>query len=284
MTSEHFSFLPLTHTICTASCYRQSEKMLPFIHTDLLIQYANEKMQPILHFWTLEKTLVLGMKDLRLPHLDQAISFLNENKINAVARNAGGLAVLLDQDVLNISVIFPYGKKEAFSIEAAYEQVYHWLKQTLLSFDLSLVAKEIPDSYCPGTFDLSLSGKKIAGTAQRRVKNATAVMAYLGIKGNQVQRGEQIRQFYQHGLGSAFGTDGYPPVNPNSMSTLNHFSSFTFDLSTLQQTLKNSFAACFQSELATVPIESLLEEVNGPKQLPTLLSRMQKRNEALLQI
>lgn len=281
MTNTDFSFLTLPETLCTASCYQQSEKILPFIHTDLLIQHAHRYGQPILHFWTLEKTLVLGMKDLRIPHLRQAVSFLKEQKINTVVRNAGGLAVLLDQEVLNVSLIFPFGNNQHLSIEAAYEQYYQWFKHTFSTFGLSLIAGEVFNSYCPGTFDLSLSGKKIAGTAQRRLKDATAVMAYLSIAGNQQKRGKLIQTFYQNGLGSLFGSDGYPPVDPKSMATLNEMSSQSFDLASIQKNLKDSFVRCFKSQLTQVSIESLLDQMDISIQLPQLIKRMEKRNEPL---
>lgn len=279
--NENFAFYPLSNTLCTSSCYRQDEKMLPFIHTDLLIQYAHEEQQPILHFWTLEKTLVLGMKDLRVPHFNQAVSFLEQHAINTVVRNAGGLAVALDHNVLNISLIFPSGNQQGLSIESAYEQFYQWFRQTFNVYGLQLTAGEIAHSYCPGTFDFSIAGKKVAGTAQRRLKDATAVMAYIGIDGNQQKRGELVRQFYQKGLGSQFGTNGYPPVDPDSMATLNELSAHSFDLTTLQQVLKKEFSKCFQSQLTMCPLDSLLSEKAYATKLPQLLERMKKRNEPL---
>ena len=37
----------------------------PFALTDVLTEFSGEQDQPIIHFWQLPKTLILGMKDRR---------------------------------------------------------------------------------------------------------------------------------------------------------------------------------------------------------------------------
>ena len=45
-------------------------------------------------------------------------------------------------------------------------------------------AYEIVGSYCPGSYDLSIDGKKFAGISQRRMKNGIAVQIYLCVEGS----------------------------------------------------------------------------------------------------
>ena len=40
-------------------------------------------------------------------------------------------------------------------------------------------AFEVADSYCPGDYDLSIQKRKIAGIAQRRLKDVVCVSIYL---------------------------------------------------------------------------------------------------------
>lgn len=85
---------------------------------------------------------------------------------------------------------------------------------------IEIEAYEIEDSYCPGTYDLSVNGKKFAGVSQRRVKDGTAVQVYLAIEGSGSERAELVRQFYQIGKNDEETKFTYPEVNPQVMVTL----------------------------------------------------------------
>ena len=45
----------------------------PFALTDVLTEFSGEQEQPIIHFWQLPKTLILGMKDSRVPYFNEAV-------------------------------------------------------------------------------------------------------------------------------------------------------------------------------------------------------------------
>lgn len=195
---------------------KPSENFSPFALTDVLTAFAGDQKQPIIHFWQLDKTLILGMKDSRVPFLADGLKSIQQTDYQALLRNAGGLGVISDLGILNVSLILPKGD---LSIDQGYQKVIAWLEQTMIAKQ-PLISGEVTDSYCPGKFDLSLAGKKIAGIAQRRVKDGVAIMMYLSVNGKQFERGEIVRDFYLAGLKKDFGEHGYPPVNPNSMTTL----------------------------------------------------------------
>ena len=54
-------------------------------------------------------------------------------------------------------------------------------------------AFEVADSYCPGDYDLSIQNRKIAGIAQRRLKDVVCVSIYLSVYGDQNRRGLVVR-------------------------------------------------------------------------------------------
>ena len=81
-------------------------------------------------------------------------------------RNSGGLGVVLDQGVLNISLIFK-GQTEA-TIDEAFTVMYLLICKMFEDEDVEISTHEIERSYCPGKFDLSIDGKKFAGISQRR--------------------------------------------------------------------------------------------------------------------
>lgn len=191
----------------------------PFALTDVLTEFSGEQVQPIIHFWQLPKTLILGMKDSRVTYLEDALKTVQQKEYRLLLRNAGGLGVISDEGILNVSLILPKESITAASIDDGYQTMADWLSRTAFG-KLGIEIGEVFDSYCPGNYDLSINGKKIAGIAQRRVKEGVAIMMYLSVNGNQRIRGEVVRAFYQRGLKEQFGVD-YPPVEPNSMTTLN---------------------------------------------------------------
>lgn len=193
----------------------------PFALTDILTEYSKKNNQPFLHFWQYNQTVILGMKDTRTPYLGKGIDGLKKSGYCPIVRNSGGLGIISDKGILNVSLIFPQNDLEKISIDAAYEKM---LALTRSAFsdrkDIAIEAFEISQSYCPGTYDLSINGKKFAGIAQRRIKNGIAVMMYVSVNGDQQARGQAMKSFYQLALQEAFGMDGYPAVLPESMATL----------------------------------------------------------------
>lgn len=196
--------------------YQKSQSVMPFAVTDVLTEYCGEHQHPLLHFWQLEDTMILGMKDTRVTDLNSGFKSLVGHGYQPVIRNAGGLGVISDVGVLNISLIIP--KEKEMTTDSAYEAMVDLMRQAFP--EVTIETGEVADSYCPGTYDLSIDSRKIAGIAQRRIKQGVAIMLYLSVFGDQDYRGAVVRDFYQAGLPGAFGTDGYPPVRPASMITL----------------------------------------------------------------
>lgn len=277
-----FEFIPLEKTIFIESHYSAEQKMLPFVQTDLLIHYVNETQKPLVHFWTMDHTLVLGMKDTRLPYWSEALTFLKETHTPFVIRNSGGLAVLLDRQVLNISLILPLDSMNPLSVTAAYDQMYHWIRSTFEEKGQSetvMTAGEIVNSYCPGTFDISIHNKKFAGTAQRRIKQAAAVMMYISIDGNQDERAQLVQKFYQAGLKEQFGENEFPAVTPHVMANLSDLLQQTLTVPQAQKKLQTSFRQLFQSQVKLQEIETLFSPEKYDELTKIQFIRMKKRNE-----
>ena len=64
-------------------------------------------------------------------------------------------------------------------------------------FEVEIEAREIVGSYCPGSYDLSIAGKKFAGISQRRIRNGVAVQIYLCVSGSGQERAQLIKDFYK---------------------------------------------------------------------------------------
>ncbi|MDN6362176.1 MAG: lipoate--protein ligase family protein [Tetragenococcus koreensis] len=255
--------------------FTKETAMIPFALTDVLTETAGETNTNLLHFWQFEQTFILGMKDTRVDHLSAGIDVIKDNGYDPVIRNAGGLGVISDQGVLNISWIFP---KEQISIDQAYEKMVTLIQKAIPELDIK--AYEISHSYCPGKFDLSVEGKKIAGIAQRRVKEGTAVMMYLSVFGNQNKRSEIVQEFYQKSLAENYGKNGYPDVWPSSMTTL---SEVLHRPLTIQETKRRFLQALKIDEPAQNAL-NWIEENEQANQFEKKMKSMQQRNKQLEEI
>ncbi|ABO68697.1 biotin/lipoate A/B protein ligase family protein [Geobacillus thermodenitrificans] len=174
----------------------------------------------VVRTWVHENTVVLGAADTKLPYIDEAVAFLRQRGYRVVVRNSGGLAVVLDSGVLNISLIFPETKKHMIAIEQGYEAMYALIAAMLAPYGANIEAGEVVGSYCPGSYDLSIGGKKFAGISQRRVRGGVAVQIYLCVTGSGAERAELIRCFYELGRQGKETKFTYPDVVPGVMASL----------------------------------------------------------------
>ncbi|MFX3617607.1 MAG: biotin/lipoate A/B protein ligase family protein [Sporolactobacillus sp.] len=169
--------------------------------------------------WTHDRTIILGIQDTRLPHLRHGLRVLQAAGYRCIVRNSGGLAVVLDPGVLNLSLIFSE-KERPLSIDEAYQAMAVFIEKLLLNYHLKAETGEIVHSYCPGRYDLSCGGRKFAGISQRRAKKGVAVQIYLCVSGSGSERAELVRQFYQAGIGGEATVFTYPDIDPASMASL----------------------------------------------------------------
>ena len=196
-----------------------SDNLSSFIYTNALLRSANDLKFPLLHFWTLEDTVILGLKDQRLPHLSTALNLLTHRGFHYFIRNSGGLAVVSDDGILNLSIFYPWHLEDhELTIDEAYQRMVNLIQEAIPN--LKIATGEITHSYCPGSFDISVNGQKIGGISQRRNKMGVTVMLYLSICGNQQERGKLIRDFYDTGLQQNQNKCHFPDVWPGAMTTI----------------------------------------------------------------
>ncbi|MGE7917329.1 lipoate--protein ligase family protein [Viridibacillus sp. NPDC093762] len=169
--------------------------------------------------WVHDRSVVLGIQDHRLPHIVDAMNLLAEKGFTPIVRNSGGLAVVLDSGVLNISIVLSE-QHSKIDINTGYEVMLELIKALFPKAAEHIEAYEIIGSYCPGSYDLSIGGKKFAGISQRRLRQGIAVQIYLCIEGSGAERASLIRDFYKIGLQGAQTKFEYPQVRPEVMASL----------------------------------------------------------------
>ncbi|MET3575737.1 biotin/lipoate A/B protein ligase family protein [Bhargavaea ullalensis] len=177
------------------------------------------KSIPAVRTWVHDRTVVLGIQDHRLPYIGEAVSFLETNGWRPIVRNSGGLAVVLDEEVLNITIALTE-QGRPIDIPAGYEVMLEFVRLLLPEAAEQIEAYEIVGSYCPGSYDLSIDGKKFAGISQRRLRGGIAVQVYLCAGGSGAKRAELIRDVYETGLKGEKTKFEYPSIRPEVMASL----------------------------------------------------------------
>lgn len=169
--------------------------------------------------WVHHNTIVMGIQDTKLPYLENGIQFLREKGYQVIVRNSGGLAVVLDEGVLNISLIFPEAEK-GIDINRGYDTMWALIQRMFADFSVEIEAREIAGSYCPGSYDLSIGGKKFAGISQRRLRRGVAVQIYLCVNGSGSERAAVVGEFYRLAKRDEQTKFVYPDIVPEVMGSL----------------------------------------------------------------
>lgn len=185
----------------------------------LCASIGGEIAPPTARSWVHHDTIVLGIQDTKLPFLEEGMDYLISQGYHVIVRNSGGLAVVLDEGVLNLTLVFPENEKR-IDINRGYDAMWLLIKEMFSDFNKEIVAKEIVGSYCPGSYDLSIGDRKFAGISQRRLRNGVAVQIYLCVNGSGSARAEIIKRFYEISLKEEETKFHYPKINPAVMASL----------------------------------------------------------------
>lgn len=214
---------------------------------------GNGESPEIVRTWVHERAVVLGIQDHRLPFLDEALYVIEDAGYKPIVRNSGGLAVVLDPGILNLSIVLSE-KTNQIDIPAAYEIMVAFIKGLFPQAADQIEAYEIVGSYCPGSYDLSIGGKKFAGISQRRIRSGIAVQIYLCIEGSGSERAALIRDFYQAGIQGTETKFSYPSIVPEVMASL---SELTGERMTVAETVARVEAFLSENgQLATDPLSN----------------------------
>lgn len=248
--------------------------MTSFGIDDALALSISNKLSPAtMRLWVHPNTVVLGIPDGRLPYVEEGVQFLTQAGYHVVIRNSGGLAVVLDEEVLNISLIIPNAKK--ISIHDCYDMMYRFVQYSLRDLTDQIKAYEITGSYCPGDYDLSIRGIKFAGISQRRVQDGAAVQIYLDVNGNSEKRAKLIRHFYDISLKNQETKFNYPTVEHEKMGSLAQLLGQPLTMDDMRERVQLSLIE-LSDNVITMPFSSYELE-----RFQARFQQMVKRNEKL---
>lgn len=241
----------------------------------LALSVSDQSSPPILRLWSHPATVVLGIPDTRLPFIEAGIKLLTEQGYHVIVRNSGGLAVALDEGVLNMSLILPDVKR--LSIEDGYEKMFRFVKHMLRHLTTDIQAYEIVGSYCPGDYDLSIDGVKFAGISQRRLRDGAAIQIYLDVEGKSRERAVHIQKFYEVSRQQVETSFTYPTVNPDVLGSLSNILNKQITIEDIKQRAFQTLASFTEQIVSQSLLETELEAFNKRYE------QMIKRNEKIAQ-
>ena len=217
---ESFLRIPKWRFVDESISARKRSALESFAADDTFCQLVGQGGSiPTVRTWVHDQTIVLGIQDHRLPYITEVISMIEDAGYKPIVRNSGGLAVVLDEGVLNISIVLSE-KDTPIDIPAGYEVMLAFVRMLFPEAGDRIEAYEIVGSYCPGSYDLSIDGRKFAGISQRRLRQGIAVQVYLCVEGSGAERAELIRKLYEIGLQGETTKFTYPVIKPEVMASL----------------------------------------------------------------
>lgn len=236
---ELFNNRPNWRFINQSETILQQSPLYSFAIDDTLCEVIGQlQSNPVIRTWVHEASVVLGIQDHRLPFIQDGMELLIKRNYQPIVRNSGGLAVVLDEGVLNLSLILSE-QQEKLSINAGYDYMVELICSIFPEVAHKIEAYEIVGSYCPGSYDLSIEGKKFAGISQRRIRQGVAVQIYLCIEGSGAERAELIRDFYTEALRNEEMKFTYPNVNPDVMASMSELLGKSLTVSEVVNRLRN---------------------------------------------
>ncbi len=264
----------IDHSKAQTILQESNNGLASFAIDDAIATAVGNKVAPVtVRIWVHQQTLILGIPDSRLPYLTEGLDYIKDQGYHAIIRNSGGLAVLLDKDVLNMSLILPSNNK--LSIYDGYDLMVDFIQELFNKETNEIKAFEIKGSYCPGDYDLSIDGIKFAGISQRRVRNGVAVQIYVDIAGSSAQRASIVRDFYQISKKEEQTKYHYPEIDPNVMGSINELLHEDFTVDQIIHRIKQLLLK--KENLLVAPnLLSIEEEVFEKR-----IQQMQKRNEII---
>ena len=198
--------------------------------SDVLLRTVDEDtiiLQMLQHH---TKHINMGLDDTHAPFFHEGVEHYRKHGYGVSTRNSGGRSVANDLGVLNFSLILQNDKGASEN----YMMFYHFLKEALKPLGLTFDVGQVDGAYCPGKFDISINGKKVAGTAQRRIGKRMLVGAYLSVNGDQNKRSQIISDFYKI-------TQDVIEVFPEKLTTLQDEMTQALEVETVIKLIKEHF-------------------------------------------
>jgi len=154
----------------------------------LLADVAAGRRGPLARVFRPAPTVAFGRLDELREGYQEARRRAASAGYTPVRRLAGGRAAAYHRGSVVLELFTPQNSIAA-GIERRFEQVTELIAATLAEQGLAVGIGELPGEFCPGRFSVHANGIKLAGVAQRSIRGAALVAAFVS-----VERGAELRE------------------------------------------------------------------------------------------
>jgi lipoate-protein ligase A len=124
---------------------------------------------PSLMIWRCRPALLVTRSETRLPRFDGAVAEMQTAGWPVLVRKSGGGACPVGPGTVQLSMIEAASPDATMS--AKYAALSKLIQDALRFFQVVARTGSVAGAYCPGSYDLAVAGKKIAGMAQHWFRN-----------------------------------------------------------------------------------------------------------------
>lgn len=135
--------------------------------------------QPVLLIWQSPRALLAAPGDARLPDFDKRARICTESGWPVAVRRGGGAVCPVSQGTLQLAISRPVSS--GVTIDTAYEEMAGLVEALLCRFGLSSELGTCTNAFCPGRYDISVAGRKLAGLAQAWRRHGGEMTAITGV-------------------------------------------------------------------------------------------------------
>jgi lipoate-protein ligase A len=123
--------------------------------------------------WRCTPALLVTPSETRLPRFDETAAQMQAAGWPVAVRKTGGSACPVGPGTVQIATIEAGCPNATMSIK--YDALAKLIQSTLTCFQIECRIAPVAGAFCPGRYDLSLEGKKIAGMSQRWFRNRQGI-------------------------------------------------------------------------------------------------------------
>ena len=136
-------------------------------------QLASQSATPSLMIWRCQSALLVTRSETRLPHFDGAAAEMQTAGWPVLLRKSGGGACPVGSGTVQVSMIEP--ALPGTTMNAKYGAITKLIQSMLGFFQIVSRTGSVAGAYCPGSYDLAVEGKKIAGISQHWFRNRRGI-------------------------------------------------------------------------------------------------------------
>lgn len=129
-----------------------------------LAEEITHDCQRVLLVWQAPQALIVGRSDTRLPRFAVAANQLLAEGWPVLIRRSGGSACPVSTNTLQIALARTATTE--ITIDSAYAELTGLIRTVLESYGMKVETCGRPSAFCPGRYDLSINGRKVAGLSQ----------------------------------------------------------------------------------------------------------------------